>query len=114
MLTPADFGLTALAMSCVAIVDMVLEIPVTQALVRLPHIDKRHLDTGFTLGALRGLAIALVLLAVCVAVLLDQWRPAPRPPSSFALAFAPIARGLASPGLILFIRELGFPAQFSA
>ena len=64
MLTPADFGLTALAMSCVAIVDMVLEIPVTQALVRLPQVDRAHLDTGFTLGALRGAAVGLLLLVI--------------------------------------------------
>jgi PST family polysaccharide transporter len=111
MLTPADFGLTALAMSCVAIVDMVLEIPVTQALVRLPHIDKRHLDTGFTLGALRGLAIALVLLAVAWPFSWINGDPH-LAPVILALAFAPIARGLASPGLILFIRELGFLRNF--
>lgn len=110
-LTPADFGLTALAMSCVAIVDMVLEIPVTQALVRLPHVDKRHLDTGFTLGALRGLAIALLLLAAAwpFARINGDSQLAP---VILALALAPIARGLASPGLVLFVRELGFLRNF--
>lgn len=111
VLTPADFGLTALAMSCVAIVDMVLEIPVTQALVRLPQIDKSHLDTGFTLGALRGLAIALILLAVAWPFSRINGDPQ-LVPVILALAFAPIARGLASPGLILFIRELGFRRNF--
>jgi lipopolysaccharide exporter len=110
-LTPADFGLTALAMSCVAIVDMVLEIPVTQALVRLPNVDKPHLDTGFTLGALRGLAIALLLL---VAAWPFSWLNGDPQlvPVILALAVAPIARGLASPGLVLFIRELGFLRNF--
>lgn len=111
MLTPADFGLTALAMSSVAFVDMVLEIPVTQALVRLPHVDKAHLDTGFTLGALRGLAIALLLLAVAWPFSWINGDPQ-LVQVILALAFAPIARGLASPGLVLFIRELGFLRNF--
>jgi len=111
MLTPVDFGLTALAMSCVAIVDMVLEIPVTQALVRLPHVDKAHLDTGFTLGALRGLAIALLLLTVAGPFSWINGDPQLMP-VILVLAFAPIARGLASPGLVLFIRELGFLRNF--
>ncbi|CAN7713404.1 oligosaccharide flippase family protein [Bosea sp. LjRoot237] len=111
MLAPADFGLTALAMSCVAIVDMVLEVPVTQALVRLPHVDKAHLDTGFTLGALRGLAISVVLLTVAWPF---AWLNGDQQlvPVILALAFAPIARGLASPGLVMFIRELGFLRNF--
>ncbi|CAN7550260.1 lipopolysaccharide biosynthesis protein [Bosea sp. LjRoot9] len=111
MLTPADFGLMALALSCVAIVDVVLEIPVTQALVRLSHVDKAHLDTGFTLGALRGLAISLVLLAVAWPFAWINGDPR-LVPVILALAFAPIARGLASPGLVMFIRELGFLRNF--
>lgn len=110
-LTPADFGLTALAMSCVAIVDMVLEIPVTQALVRLPHVDKAHLDTGFTLGVLRGFAIALLLLATAWPFSWVNGDPQLFP-VILALAIAPIARGLASPGLVMFIRELGFLRNF--
>src|SRR3978361_2019049 len=62
-LTPADFGLMALAMSLVAIVDMILEVPVTPRLVRLKQIDKSHLDTGFTLSILRGLVITFVVIA---------------------------------------------------
>ena len=37
-LTPADFGLTALAMTLIAVVDTVLEIPLLQALTRLKFI----------------------------------------------------------------------------
>ena len=111
ILTPADFGLIALAMSFVVIVEIVLEMPVTQALVRLTHIDKSHLDTGFTLGALRGVAIALIVLAVAWPF---SWinGNAQLIPIVLALAIAPIARGLASPSLILFIRELGFRQNF--
>lgn len=111
VLTPADFGLTALAMSFVVIVETVLEMPVTQALVRLTHIDKSHLDTGFTLGALRGLVIALIVLAAAWPF---SWINGDSQliPIVLALAIAPIARGFASPSLILFVRELGFRRNF--
>ncbi|MGO4677124.1 lipopolysaccharide biosynthesis protein [Bosea sp. 2YAB26] len=110
-LTPADFGLVALAMALVAIIDMVLEVPVTQALVRLNQIDESHLDTGFTLAVLRGVVVAVVVIAAA-------WpfsqinNDSHLIPVVLALAIAPIMRGLASPGLIHFIRDLGFRRIF--
>ncbi|MGD6613481.1 oligosaccharide flippase family protein, partial [Xanthomonas citri pv. citri] len=62
LLTPADFGLTAIAVSLVAIVEMVLEVPLVQALMRLQKIETSHLDTAFTLGLLRGGVIAILMM----------------------------------------------------
>ena len=62
-LTPADFGLTALAMTLIAVADTVLEIPLMQALIRLKSVTKSHLDTAFTLGILRGVLLSVVVLA---------------------------------------------------
>jgi O-antigen/teichoic acid export membrane protein len=62
-LTPADFGLTALAMTLIAVADTVLEIPLMQALIRMKFVEKSHLDTAFTLGILRGLLLSFVVLA---------------------------------------------------
>lgn len=64
VLTPGDFGLAAIATSLVVVVDTVLEVPVTQALVRLPTINKSHLDTGFTVGVMRGVVIGAIVLAI--------------------------------------------------
>jgi lipopolysaccharide exporter len=113
ILTPADFGVVALAMTLIAIVDIILEIPVTQALTRLAEIDKSHLDTGFTLSLLRGLFITAVVLAAAwpFAILYKE--------SSLialvvALAIGPIARGLYSPGMVRFVRQLSFRQAFIA
>src|SRR5260370_7740928 len=62
-LTPADFGLTALAMTLIAVADTVLEIPLMQALIRMKFVEKSHLDTAFTLGILRGLFLSFFVLA---------------------------------------------------
>ncbi len=111
ILTPADFGLAALATSLVVVVDTMLEVPVTQALVRLPTIDKSHLDTGFTVGLMRGAVMGTILLAAA-------W------PYSWinhdshlvvlvaVLSLGPISRGLTSPAMVNFARQLGFRQTF--
>ncbi len=111
VLTPGDFGLAAIATSLVVVVDTVLEVPVTQALVRLPTINKSHLDTGFTVGVMRGVVIGAIVLAIA-------W------PYSWinhdshlvllvaVLSLGPISRGLASPAMVNFARELGFRQTF--
>lgn len=113
ILTPADFGLTALATSLIVIVDTVLEIPVTQALMRLKRLDKSHLDTGFTLGMLRSLLSAAVILLAAwpFALLYNDNRLAPL---VAVLAVGPIARGLYSPSMVHFVRELNFRQAFVA
>src|SRR5229473_450497 len=43
ILTPADFGLTAIATTLVSVVDTVLEVPVILALISLRRVTKTHL-----------------------------------------------------------------------
>jgi lipopolysaccharide exporter len=112
LLSPADFGLTALALTVVLIVDTVLEVPVTQALTRLPAIDKSHLDTGFTLNLLRGLLIGLVVLAAAWPVAAFYDNPA-LAPIMVALSAGPVIRSLASPRMVLFVREMSFRQLFT-
>ncbi|MBX4936534.1 oligosaccharide flippase family protein [Rhizobium binae] len=110
-LTPADFGLAALATSLVVVVDTMLEVPVTQALVRLPTIDKSHLDTGFTVGLLRGVLIGTIVLAAAWPY---SWinRDSHLVLLVAVLALGPISRGLTSPAMINFARQLGFRQTF--
>jgi PST family polysaccharide transporter len=113
VLGPADFGVVALALSVVVIVDTVLEVPVTQALIRLAAIDKTHLDTGFTLGILRGLAIAAVIAAAAWPFSLI-YGDGNLVPLMLVLALGPISRSLASPGMVHFARALSFHQTFLA
>jgi O-antigen/teichoic acid export membrane protein len=112
-LTPADFGLTALAMTLIAIVDTVLEIPLLQALTRLKCVEKSHLDTAFTLGVLRGLLVSLVVLAAAwpFSIIFHDSRLTAL---VAALAMGPIARSLYSPGMVKFIRQMSFRETFMA
>jgi PST family polysaccharide transporter len=111
ILSPQDFGVAALATSLVVIIDTILEVPVTQALVRLRSIEKSHLDTGFTLGFLRSIAVAIVVFAIAwpFAHFNDD---AALIPLVSVLVIGPIAKGYISPAMVYFARELRFRPTF--
>lgn len=107
LLSPADFGLVAIAMSVVMIVEAIMEMPLGLALVALPVRHESHYETVFTLQLMRGLILASVLIA-------STW-----PLSHFygddrliglvcALAIAPMSRGMANPKMIEFSLKLNF------
>ena len=111
ILTPSDFGTAALAMSFILVIEVVFEVPVSQALVRLKTIDKHHLDTAFTLGVLRSLAIALLVLAL--AWPMAKFYNEPQVSILFlTLAIGSVARGFVSPAMVKFNRQLSFRETF--
>src|SRR5260370_36780557 len=62
LLSPADFGLVAIAMSVTLIVEAVMELPVGLALVTFPTRTKLHYDTAFTLQLIRGMGLPVILM----------------------------------------------------
>jgi O-antigen/teichoic acid export membrane protein len=106
-LNPAAFGLVALAMSTVYIVEAATELPLVSALVRLKDVGRSQLDTSFTLSLLRGLILAgiLCLAAWPLAEFYDDRRLVAL---ISALSIAPAARGLVNPNLALDARAIQF------
>jgi PST family polysaccharide transporter len=107
LLSPAEFGIVALALTVVVLVETVLDVPVFQSLIRVPVIRRSHLDTAFTLSVIRGtvLGALLAFLALPLATLWDDQRLVPL---IFVLTLAPIARSIVSPRLVIFARQLEF------
>ncbi len=106
-LTPADFGLVAIAMSVVQITEAVLELPTGNALLQLKAIGRSHLDTAFTLAALRGLLLTALLCALSFPLALffgDERLIA----LICALSIAPAVRALRSPKSTLAFKHLKF------
>jgi O-antigen/teichoic acid export membrane protein len=110
-LSPADFGLVAVAMTLISVVEVVLELPLTQVLTRLSSIRKSHLDTAFTLGILRTLLVAFVVVACAwpFSAVYDDNRLTLL---LMVLAIGPIARGLYSPGMVIHVRGISFRRVF--
>ena len=111
-LKPSDFGLIAIAMSVIQIIEAIFEIPVAQAVLGLDEFSDDMLNTAFTLSLIRGFIIALVSMGL--AWPLASFYRDPRLVSLYcALAFAPALRGLLSPKMIIFIKHLDFRQDFA-
>ena len=106
-LTPADFGLVAIAVSVVQITEAILEMPTGNALLQLKAVNRSHLNTAFTLALIRGLAIAAILCALSVP--LAAFFGDPRLVALVcALSLAPGLRGLRSPKMFLLFKRMRF------
>ena len=107
LLVPEDFGIVALATAYIAIVEGLTALPMSQALIRYRDADRSLYDTAWTLGLLRGVFIALLILASAVPV--SNVMNEPRLLAVImALAVRPLLEGLINPRFIDFDKHLDF------
>ncbi|MGZ2485066.1 O-antigen/teichoic acid export membrane protein [Rhizobium pisi] len=112
LLSPADFGLVAIATSVLVIVEAVLDLPLTQALMRQPSPSDEMFATAFTLSLLRGAAIGLLMIVIAwpMALIYHDTR-------LFALvavlSIAPAMRSMISPRMVLFMQRFDFKREFA-
>ena len=106
-LAPADFGVVMIATATLVMLRAFTELPVAEALVRAESVDKRDLDSAFTLTVLRGILIAALLCAASLpmAHIFDDERLVGL---LCALAIVPIALGLRSPAMVHLTRDIEF------
>lgn len=111
LLVPADFGLVAVAVTVMQLLQNISDIGVSQTVVRFRDASRAHYDTLFTISLLRGVAVALLLLLASMAA------PAlvgdPRAGGVFvAVAIAPLLMALINPKFYEFEREIDFSKEF--
>jgi O-antigen/teichoic acid export membrane protein len=105
LLAPADFGLTAIAMTAVSITEAVTQISLGQALQREEIPDDAMFNTAFTLALLRGLALGFLLGGA--SFYMSSIYHDPRLTGLIsALALAPILRGVVNPRLVIYSKQL--------
>lgn len=107
LLLPADFGLVAMAMTVLFVVEAVLELPLAQALIRIPSPTPRMFETAFTLGVLRAVAVAVIMTAAAWPISIFYREPA-LVSLICVLSLAPMCRGLISPRMVMFMQALDF------
>lgn len=107
VLTPADFGLVAIAVSVLLIANSVTELPIMDVLVQRPNLAADDIATAFTLSALRGLVAALFLMIISWPV---SWLYGDSRLTLLicVIAFAPLLQGLASPAMVYFTRRIEY------
>ena len=111
LLSPSDFGLVAIAMIVVLVTEAALELPLSQALVRLPIIQPSYYNTAFTLSLMRGLLLCIVVCA-CAVPFAHFYKHPGLAPLICALSIAPAARGLLNPRMAQYAKDLNFKYEF--
>ena len=112
VLGPTEFGVVALAMIPIFIVEMITDLPISNSLIRTHTFERGALDTAFTLSLIRGIGIAAILLLIAkpFAEFSNDIRVAPL---VAALGVGSILRCLSSPAAIKFVRELDFRREIA-
>jgi len=112
LLLPEDFGLVALAVSIIALVDMFGQFGADVALIQNQHAERRHYDSAWTLNLATATAMSLVLAVVA--------RPAaaffaePRVEGIvYWLALANVFGACTNIGVVDFRKRLEFRKEFS-
>ena len=111
LLSPADFGLVAIAMSVMLIAEAVMELPVGLALTSMPRRLNEHYDTAFTLQLIRaGILVAvLVVLSIPLSIIYNDQRVGWL---LCALSVATATRGMGSPLFVEYALKLDYRPHF--
>lgn len=111
LLHPADFGLVAMAMFIISLLEVASQAGLEVFVIRHPDPQRRHFDTMWTLHAAIGVALAaaVLLLAPAGAAFFHQPKVAG---VMRVLALRPLLNGLENPKIILFRRDMAFHKEF--
>ncbi|MEM6484978.1 MAG: lipopolysaccharide biosynthesis protein [Pseudomonadota bacterium] len=103
LFVPGDFGLVAIAASVFVIVEGLSALDVSKALIRHRDHDRSLYDTAWTIGFLRGLLVAVVLVLVAHFISDSRIAEIVR-----AFSLSPLLSGLANPRFVLYERALSY------
>jgi PST family polysaccharide transporter len=110
LLDPADYGVVSMALVILGFIDLLSNIQVGSAIVKLAELDKQHLDTAFTLNLLRGLLIA-ALIGIIAKPAAHFMHDARLANVLYVLMLPSILRALENPHFILYSRNLDFTRE---
>lgn len=111
LLTPADFGIVAMALIASGLLETIAYAGVDLALMRAGHDTREHYDTAWTIQLIQAAAIALLLLAA--APLTAAYFAEPRAADVIRLlALKSLLDGAQNIGVVAFRKELDFAKEF--
>lgn len=111
LLTPADFGLAAMATSLIALLELFSAFGLDTALIQRNDATREHFNTAWTLNVLAGFAIALVMLGLAWPA--SHFYREPRLTAVIAvLSLGAAIQGCENVGVVEFRREMRFDREF--
>ena len=111
ILAPEDFGLVAMAALLTGLLDTFFDLGTGSLLIRQREATREHCDTAWTIGILRGAAVAvlLILLAPLAAKYFSEQRVTNL---CYVVALSSAISGAANIGMVLVRKELDFFRDF--
>ncbi|MDP3168460.1 MAG: lipopolysaccharide biosynthesis protein [Hydrogenophaga sp.] len=112
LLTPSDFGLVAMAMAVVSLLELMGAFGFDSALIQRQDTARSHFDTAWTFNVIfgAGIAVFLVVMAVPAASFYREPRLELMLP---ALAIGALVGGFENIGTVAFRKELNFRMEFT-
>ena len=111
LLAPADFGIIAMAMIVVGLLELLAEGGIDLALIQNPHATRAHFDTAWTFRIIQGAILAMVLIVI--APLTAEYFNEPRvAPVMRVLALRALIMGFENVGIVHFLKGLDFAKDF--
>lgn len=111
LLVPEDFGIVAMAMILIGLIDAILDLGVGLFLIRVPGLTREHCDNAWTINFVQGIVIAL-LVAALAPVAAAYFREPRVEPVLMVMAIVPLLRGLENIGICLLRRDNRFDLDF--
>ncbi|MEL7491172.1 MAG: lipopolysaccharide biosynthesis protein [Pseudomonadota bacterium] len=111
LLTPEDFGIIAIGVTTMQLLQGFSDVGVSQAIVRFHDADRKDVDTLFTFSVIRGLLVAALLIAIApfaAGFYGDERVQA----VFFAVALFPLMIGFINPKFFEYERDLDFSKDF--
>ena len=112
ILVPEDFGLVAMAMSIISLVELASSFSFETVLIQHEHPSRAHYDTAWTLNVLFGASCALVMIALSKPA--ADFYAEPRLVAVVCVIAAGWAlQGLENVGVVDFRRQMDFRKEFA-
>jgi lipopolysaccharide exporter len=112
LLSPDDFGLVAMAMTFIALIELINALGFDTALIQHPKPERPQYDTAFTLNALTAVTCALAMVALSVPIA-NFYREPELVGIVCALSLAWAVQGFDNPGTVQFRRDMQFQREFA-
>ena len=111
VLSPDDFGLFGIALLALSALETFTQTGFQSALIQRKEDVRPYLDTAWTVQAIRGVALAIILFGIApyVAIFFGEPNAAPL---LRVLGLSMVFQGLTNIGVVFFQKELEFHKQF--
>ena len=111
LLVPEDFGIAGYAMLVIGLLELFTDLSTDSALIRNQRAAAADYNIAWTLNALRGVALALVLVALAAPAAVFFHEPRLMP-IMLVVATIPLVQGIENPGIVDFRKKLEFEREF--